>query len=715
MPLITDDGYIKGPGPSGNMFFLGSRPGDPVAFHSPNGIKLIVGSSISVDIDSRGTVRFLTSVDEVGGSEINAASSTAFTVAAGGSNYAFQVDTSTASAATGLRITAAAAGNGAALDVVSSGANEALTIDAKGSGTITVGGTSTGAITFSRATGITGALTVTSAGAAALSVGANGNTNPVFRVVASTASVATGLAITGAAATAGCAVAVISSGTNEALTLDAKGSGTITIGSVSTGAITLSRATGVTGAATVTSAGASALAVGANGATNPVIQVDASTGSAATGLKLTGAAAAGGFAMAVISSGTDESLTLDAKGAGTITVGSVSTGAITLTRATGVSAALTVTSNAAAAFAVGPNGNTNPVVRIVANVASAATGIVVTGAAAAGGCALAVISSGTDESFTIDAKGAGVITIGGVSTGGVKLEGPFVFNDASADVDARWESNALANFLYLDASECLNGTFSIGAVAPTNPQCIFAVLPPANATGVTANQSYFHVQVLPGGAVVVPAGTAPVVASVNLHEPNITATGTVTDACTLRIVDAPTEGTNNHALWVDSGSSRFDGNILQGGNPGAATSAVRIILKKTGIADNSATDVITVTVPNANHAATIKLTILSSNGSTDAFESSRCAEGLVVLARTAGVATVAAVAALALAQIATVAAGATHTLAYGVSAITGAADAQQTFTIQLTIDDSGNTGSNQAVILAELINAEASGVTMAAA
>ena len=72
-------------------------------------------------------------------------------------------------------------------------------------------------------------------------------------------------------------------------------------------------------------------------------------------------------------------------------------------------------------------------------------------------------------------------------------------------------------------------------------------------------------------------------------------------------------------------------------------------------------------------------------------------------------------AALALAQIATVAAGATHTLAYGVSAITGAADAQQTFTIQLTIDDSGNTGSNQAVILAELINAEASGVTMAAA
>jgi len=38
-----------------------------------------------------------------------------------------------------------------------------------------------------------------------------------------------------------------------------------------------------------------------------------------------------------------------------------------------------------------------------------------------------------------------------------------------------------------------------------------------------------------------------------------------------------------------------------------------------------------------------------------------------------------------------------------------------TFDIQVTIDDSGNTGSNQVVVLAELVNAEASGVTMAAA
>lgn len=154
---------------------------------------------------------------------------------------------------------------------------------------------------------------------------------------------------------------------------------------------------------------------------------------------------------------------------------------------------------------------------------------------------------------------------GGQTTGQFILnEGAWVFNESSADVDARFESNALANFLYLDASECLNGTLSIGAVAPTNPQALFAVLPPANATGVTANQNYHHTQMLPGGAVTIPAGTAAVVSSLNVHEPNVTATGTVTDAVTLRIVDAPTEGTRNQALWVDAGLTRLDGDSVLG-------------------------------------------------------------------------------------------------------------------------------------------------------
>ena len=149
-----------------------------------------------------------------------------------------------------------------------------------------------------------------------------------------------------------------------------------------------------------------------------------------------------------------------------------------------------------------------------------------------------------------------------------------------------------------------------------------------------------------------------------------------------------------------------------GGVAGSATAIRKITKKVTGIADNSATDVLTVTVPNANHAATIRLLFLSSNGSTDAFESSRTASGAVVLARTTGANVVAAVAVLWGEQIATVSGGATHTLAYDLSAITGAVGAANTFTIRVTINDSGNLGSNQVVCFAEVLNAEASGITV---
>ncbi len=84
--------------------------------------------------------------------------------------------------------------------------------------------------------------------------------------------------------------------------------------------------------AAVTSTSASALAVGANGATNPVLKINASTASVATGLSIAGAAAAGRVAVAAISSGTDEGLSIDAKGAGTVRLGAASTGAIEFSR-----------------------------------------------------------------------------------------------------------------------------------------------------------------------------------------------------------------------------------------------------------------------------------------------------------------------------------------------------------------------------------------------
>lgn len=97
----------------------------------------------------------------------------------------------------------------------------------------------------------------------------------------------------------------------------------------------------LSGDTTVTSAGAAALAVGVNGATNPALTIDASTASSATGVKVKSAAAAGGVAVSVTSSGTDEALTVDAKGAGTITIGGTSTGNVTIQRATTVNGQFT--------------------------------------------------------------------------------------------------------------------------------------------------------------------------------------------------------------------------------------------------------------------------------------------------------------------------------------------------------------------------------------
>lgn len=104
----------------------------------------------------------------------------------------------------------------------------------------------------------------------------------------------------------------------------------------------------------IVSANAFALAVGLTGATNPALQVDASTASSATGIKIKSAAATAGVALSVVSSGTNENLTIDAKGSGTIVIGGSSTGGITLTRAVSAPAGVTgaLTGNASTATAL---------------------------------------------------------------------------------------------------------------------------------------------------------------------------------------------------------------------------------------------------------------------------------------------------------------------------------------------------------------------------
>jgi len=282
---------------------------------------------------------------------------------------------------------------------------------------------------------------ITSTAANGLVIGRNGATNPVLKVDCSTSSAAAGLTVIGRAAAAGTDINVISSGTNENLVINAKGSGTITLNPTGTGAIALARATGITGAATVTSTSASALTVGANGATNPVLQVDANTGSVATGLKVTGAAAASGLAIAAISSGTNEALTIDAKGSGTITLAGTSTGAVTTPRAltstgtggvgyatgaggtvtqgTGRTTGVTLNKTTGAITLVSAAGSATPASFTVTNSTVAATDVVVVSQ-----------KSGTDKYIiAVTAVAAGSFQITSYTTGGTTTEQP-VFNFA---------------------------------------------------------------------------------------------------------------------------------------------------------------------------------------------------------------------------------------------------------------------------------------------
>jgi hypothetical protein len=87
-----------------------------------------------------------------------------------------------------------------------------------------------------------------------------------------------------------------------------------------------------TGAMTVTSAAATAFAVGLNGATTPALQVDASTATSITGVKIKSAATGGGVAISAIGEAANGSISFDAQGTGNINIGATSTGFTSVNR-----------------------------------------------------------------------------------------------------------------------------------------------------------------------------------------------------------------------------------------------------------------------------------------------------------------------------------------------------------------------------------------------
>ena len=150
------------------------------------------------------------------------------------------------------------------------------------------------------------------------------------------------------------------------------------------------------------------------------------------------------------------------------------------------------------------------------------------------------------------------------------------------------------------------------------------------------------------------------------------------------------------------------GAISQGNVEGAAGSHTRLTVRKTSIADNTATDIVTITVPNANHAAAIRVFGLANFDNCN-YAQSFSFEGS--LARGAGSPTDKAFSSVTTTENAGITPN--FTIAAAGSANTGGNSATQTFDLQLTIDTSDGSSSN-ATIMIELINFNDSGITMAA-
>lgn len=159
------------------------------------------------------------------------------------------------------------------------------------------------------------------------------------------------------------------------------------------------------------------------------------------------------------------------------------------------------------------------------------------------------------------------------------------------------------------------------------------------------------------------------------------------------------------SAWVAIGASGNAG----AGNAGGLRTVSKIL---TALADNTFTDLATVTVPNAINGGGVRVTLCGTLGDGD---SSQIAQFHGGISRIAGAATKCTFGA---AITAGTTAGATANAACSIqaSAMTGATSATQTFTIQGKVARSAGASSNHVLVAQiELVNNFGSGITIAAA
>lgn len=341
------------------------------------------GGSILSGIDTTGTPTIATSMTLLGSSSAIIAVGRQ-----GATQPAFQVNASAASSITGISITSQATGNGVNVTAIGE-TNVPIILNGAGTGGIFLNPGATGPIAayqnFSINHDTNPTFTFGTTGNTGGFIHSNGTGSITFRNAAQTA---TYFKATPSTTTDDRNIEIIGgrSGSSTHPTITVSGTG-----SASSIITTLFPVT-------VTSTNTSAFTAGRQGTTNPAFQVDSATALSATGIKITAAAAAGGVDLATISSGTNENLTVNAKGTGTITLGNTSTGNVLSSRP------LVVTASVASSFAVGPNGSTNPVLSITSG-ASNVNGYTIQGANT--GALPLILASGSDANIALGLSSKG--------------------------------------------------------------------------------------------------------------------------------------------------------------------------------------------------------------------------------------------------------------------------------------------------------------------
>ena len=170
------------------------------------------------------------------------------------------------------------------------------------------------------------------------------------------------------------------------------------------------------------------------------------------------------------------------------------------------------------------------------------------------------------------------------------------------------------------------------------------------------------------------------------------------------------------SLNVGPSGTAIGGSSTPNATDGAVTTSWKIAKNVTAISNAVATNVLTITVPNSAHSATMRVTLnasLGAGGAVGANEASACISYDVSFTRTAGVNAVGTVSTAYGSAASAVAGATTCTVTGALSAVSGAVGATNTFTFQVTISRGTGSSTNHTCFLtAEILNANASGITI---